>query len=95
LVFAGGVYVPPALLAATRGAPGGDERRERAELLTPRQRSVCPLLAKGLTNNEIAEVLGIRSGTVKVHVAAILETLDVSNRTEAVAALVELGLAEA
>jgi DNA-binding NarL/FixJ family response regulator len=95
LVLAGGVYVPPALLAATRGAPGGDERRERAELLTPRQRSVCPLLAKGLTNHEIAEVLGIRSGTVKVHVAAILETLDVSNRTEAVATLVELGLAEA
>jgi DNA-binding NarL/FixJ family response regulator len=94
LVFAGGVYVPPALLAATRGAPGEDERRERAELLTPRQRGVCALLAKGLTNNEIAGVLGIRAGTVKVHVAAILETLDVSNRTEAVAALVDMGLVE-
>jgi DNA-binding NarL/FixJ family response regulator len=94
LVFSGGVYVPPALLAATRNTPGGDERRERAELLTPRQRAVVGLLAKGLTNKEIADVLGIRSGTVKVHVAAILETLDVSNRTEAVAAMIELGLVE-
>lgn len=94
LVFAGGVYVPPALLAATRDEPGADLRRERAELLTPRQRSVVALLAKGLTNKEIADVLGIRAGTVKVHVAAILDTLDVSNRTEAVAAVIELGLAE-
>jgi DNA-binding NarL/FixJ family response regulator len=93
LVFAGGIYVPPALLRATQGETGEDERRQRAGLLTPRQREVLALMTKGLTNREIAEVLGIRAGTAKVHVAAILETLDVSNRTEAVAAAVELGLA--
>lgn len=94
LVFAGGVYVPPALLTAASDGGSEDERRERATLLTPRQRAVAALLAKGMTNKEVADLLGIRAGTVKVHVAAILETLDVSNRTEAVAVLVELGLVE-
>ena len=43
------------------------------------------LVVKGLTNEEIGGVLGISSATVKTHVAAILSTLDVSNRTEATA----------
>ena len=51
-------------------------------------------MAKGLTNREIAGILGIGVTTVKGHVAAILEALEVSNRTEAVMAMVELGLAD-
>lgn len=58
--------------------------------LTPRQLEVLELLARGLTNREIAGVLGVSPGTVKVHVSAVLEALQVTNRTEAAMALQEL-----
>jgi adenylate cyclase len=67
-----------------------DETRTPGGLLTPRQLEVLELVAKGLTNAEIAQVLGIAPGTAKNHVAAVLEALDVSNRTEAVGILREL-----
>ncbi len=86
VVLAGGVYMPAPLLDAARPAtlPG----------LTARQQEVAALLARGLTNKEIAGVLGIGAGTVKTHVAAILRELDVTNRTEAVMALFERGLVD-
>jgi adenylate cyclase len=61
------------------------------ELLTPRQLEVLELMAKGLTNREIAGVLGISAATAKVHVSAIIKALDVTNRTEAAMALQALG----
>lgn len=63
--------------------------------LTPRQLEVLELVAKGLTNQEIGDVLGISMGTARNHVAAVLEALDVSNRTEAATALAELGVGTA
>lgn len=59
------------------------------DLLTPRQLEVLELVSKGLTNREIADVLGIALGTAKAHVAAVLSALDVSNRTEAIGLLRE------
>jgi len=61
-------------------------------ILTPRQLEVLELLAKGLTNPEIARVLGISRGTAKNHVAAVIDALEVTNRTEAATRLNELGL---
>ena len=58
--------------------------------LTARQLEVLELLSKGLTNAEIASVLGIAASTVKRHVEAILQALEVSNRTEAASAYHEL-----
>ncbi len=81
-ILRGGAYVPEGLLAGAAETAG----------LTPRQLDVAALVAKGLTNAEIADVLEIGAGTVKTHVAAILEALDVSNRTEAVSALIERGV---
>ncbi len=49
-------------------------------------------MAKGLTNKEIGGVLEISPGTAKVHVAAVIRALDVTNRTEATTRLHELGL---
>ncbi len=54
-----------------------------AVALTPRQQEILNLAAKGLTNADIASLLEIAPGTVKVHMAAIYRLLDVSNRTEA------------
>lgn len=53
------------------------------EGLTPRQREVLALVAKGHTNGEIAEMLGISSDGVKWHVGEILARLDVRSREEA------------
>lgn len=61
--------------------------------LTPRQLDVLELMAKGLQNKEIAGTLGIAPATVKRHVSMVIEALEVTNRTEAVSALHELGLA--
>ncbi len=86
LILAGGTYAPTEALTAEP-----DRRVERVAGLTARQREVAGLLTKGLTNKEIAGVLGISADTVKNHVAAILDALDVTNRTEAVMMLVETG----
>ncbi len=52
--------------------------------LTPRQREVLALLSKGFTQPEIAGLLDVKAGTVKKHVAEILDRFGVSNSTEAV-----------
>ncbi|HUG37985.1 MAG TPA: LuxR C-terminal-related transcriptional regulator, partial [Candidatus Limnocylindrales bacterium] len=60
----------------------------------PRQLEVLELMAKGLQNKEIAGTLGIAPATAKRHVSMVIEALDVTNRTEAVSALHELGLGQ-
>ena len=62
------------------------------ELLTDRELEVLPLLARGLTNQEIARRLVISPGTVKHHVRHIVSKLGVSDRTQAAVRAVELGL---
>lgn len=54
------------------------------QTLTPRQLSVLRLMARGLSNPDIAKALEIREDVVKDHVIAILQRLDAANRTEAV-----------
>ena len=92
LVLAGGEYLPPQLMhlldagtdaPAERGAETA--RVDGAACLSPRQREVFALLAKGLSNKMIARQLGITEGTVKSHVATIFDLLKVHNRVSAVA----------
>lgn len=68
-------------------------RAPTSTLLTPRQREVLALLGQGKSNKEIARVLDLSEGTVKLHVTAILKALKVSNRTGAVVAAARLGFA--
>lgn len=62
------------------------------EQLTPRQLDVLELLCEGLPNKLIGRRLNIASGTVKVHIAHILRTLNVSSRLQAVLAARSLGV---
>ena len=68
-------------LAIRRALERGSTEIVRA--LTARQREVLRLIADGLDNGEIAERLGISQRTVRAHVSALLERLEVSNRTQA------------
>ena len=52
--------------------------------LTPRQEEVLQLMCAGKTNKEIARLLDLTEGTVKLHVRAILQSLGANNRTQAV-----------
>ena len=53
--------------------------------LTPRELDVLALLAEGASNKTIAKQLGISVHTAKFHVASLLEKLDATGRTDAVA----------
>jgi DNA-binding NarL/FixJ family response regulator len=63
------------------------------EELTPRELEVLGLVARGKTNQEIAESLFITRATTKVHVQHIIRKLEVSDRTQALVRAFELGLA--
>jgi DNA-binding NarL/FixJ family response regulator len=101
LVLAGGQYLPPQLMSMLEPPGSGSaatptdriglsesERRTnsgRLDLLSPRQREVFALLAKGLSNKSIARQLNVTEGTIKSHVATIFDVLNVHNRVSAVA----------
>ena len=52
--------------------------------LTPREYQVAMLVARGLSNRDIARQLGITEGTVKLHMHQILRKLGVKTKSEAV-----------
>jgi DNA-binding CsgD family transcriptional regulator len=62
--------------------------------LTERQLEVLVLLCEGLQNKQIARRLNIAGATVKIHVANILRTLNVSNRLQAALVATSHGLQE-
>jgi DNA-binding NarL/FixJ family response regulator len=59
--------------------------------LTPREQEVLQLVAKGLSNREIAAVLGREESTIKVHVKSVLAKLEVNDRTDAVVVAIQRG----
>ncbi len=85
----------PGVLRVVRehGGDGASNTIPLAELgLTPRQTDVLALLLKGQPNKLIARELNVSVETVKDHVAAVLRTLGVSSRTQAVLAVSQMSI---
>ena len=59
-------------------------RKRQAPPLSSRQQQIVRLLAEGHSNQQIAETLGLKSATVKTHIAGIFSVLGANNRAEAV-----------
>jgi DNA-binding CsgD family transcriptional regulator len=60
--------------------------------LTPREREVLELMAEGASNKMIARALGISVHTAKFHVGSVIDKLDATGRTDAVAQAARLGV---
>ena len=91
-MLSGRIYVPESLAEGGEGdVLSSRSYRETLALsteadvlkLTKRQCEVLTLLARGLSNKEIARALDIAEATTKIHMAALLRGLGVRNRTEA------------
>lgn len=99
LVLSGAVYVPAQAMSEPLerdplpASSPGRMARSLAELgLTPRQGQVLALMMRGCSNKVICRDLGLAERTVKLHVTAVLNTLRVSSRTQAVIAASQMGL---
>lgn len=66
--------------------------KEPASPLTPREQEILQLITVGKTTQEIAETFYITPGTVRVHVHAILQKLEVRDRTQAALLALQKGL---
>ena len=98
IVASGEALLAPAVTRAVieelarRPAAAPPEPPAALAALTPREREVLDLLARGLSNPEICERLVISEATAKTHVARILQKLDLRDRVQAVIYAYESGL---
>ncbi|WP_018605508.1 response regulator [Uliginosibacterium gangwonense] len=96
-LLAGGVVVTeggstPVSSAARHGKRRSMESAAEHFGLTAAQTRVMELMVEGRTNREIADLLGLAEGTIKVHCSAILRALGVPNRAQALVLLARQGV---
>lgn len=90
LILEGGTYIPPALIENNAEIPLNGNHRGKT--LTNRQSQVLDLIAQGKSNKQIAYEMGVSEATVKLHINALLRSLKVNNRTQAVITAQKMGL---
>ena len=94
-VAVGETDIPRLLVLGGSGVSAARAPARRAPAmvqLSPREREVLVVVARGMTNAEIAAVLDLSEHTVKRHVANILTKLDLANRSAAAVFAVQHGL---
>ena len=89
-----GVRIVPAGEAAdvALAPPQSSAPSDPDAALTPREREVLELMAEGASNKMIARALGISVHTAKFHVGSVIDKLDATGRTDAVAQAARLGV---
>lgn len=94
LILDGGTYFPPSVFetgsSSANSAQNGEKPKNK--MLTNRQSEVLGLVAQGLSNKQIAYNMGVSEATVKLHINALLRSLGVTNRTQAVVTAQKMGL---
>lgn len=86
-VLHGGIWIPPDVDLARDAEGDTADVVARLSTLTPQQVRVLMMLGQGLLNKQIAFQLGVSEATIKAHVSAILQKLNVDSRTQAVIAI--------
>jgi len=94
VVHSGGALLQPVIASKLLRQVGQEQDTAPADTLTEREHDVLRLLARGLTNREIAAELVITERTAKFHVSSILGKLGAGNRTEAVTLAAQRGLVD-
>lgn len=94
-VHQGGVFIHPSIAKRMvkdfiERAVGGEERAIY-ETLTPREKDVLTLIGEGLTNQEIAERLGLTVNTVQTHRGHIMDKLNLHSRAQLMKSAIRLG----
>lgn len=92
---AGRTYVDPGVAGKLLSQVASQQTMPASQLadkLTERELGVLRLLARGLSNADIADRLALSEGTVRNYISAVLTKLDVSDRTQAAVLAIQQGL---
>lgn len=93
LILDGGTYIPPVMLKTDSISKSTSPTLPPLKKnLTNRQSQVLDLIAQGKSNKQIAYDMGVSEATVKLHINALLRSLKVNNRTQAVITAQKMGL---
>ncbi|MFD0917224.1 response regulator [Pseudahrensia aquimaris] len=90
-VLRGDTWQPENSAGVSESDPEIEDILKRVTTLTPQQKRVLSMISQGLLNKQIAYELDVSEATIKAHVSAVLQKMNVDSRTQAVIRLSRLG----
>ena len=90
-VLQGDTWQPEDSAGVGESDPEVQDILKRVATLTPQQKRVLSMISQGLLNKQIAYELSVSEATIKAHVSAVLQKMNVDSRTQAVIRLSRLG----